>query len=355
MYRRIATSLVFSLLFSNASAEKLKPTDENFSTAMADIYFQQVIDRGGDNDFAHMREVSSVENQNIIRENRDTLYSWGIFDVRDGLTLTLPPSGDLYISALVIDNDTYIVREEDFDKTGDIGTYQAYPDRERRIRISHDQAVSDFVYIILRTQTDQTPEGDARASKLQDLVRVDNGESPASWTSRDWDTDAVKEMQASFVPYLEDLVAKGSEKGYNERGKTEPFIHNFYSAIGWGGQLERYATYGTTADLTEFGASCATVTIPKPPVDYDRSGFWSYQVYGLDGFIASNNSTLNSQNTLGNPDGTITLHFGSGAACGTNQNRADKNKEGFSITSRFYNPTEKISSELLNLDLDMLK
>jgi hypothetical protein len=108
-------------MWTHAQAEKLQPTEDNFSSAMADIYFQKVIDRGGDNAFAHMREVSSVDNQNIIRENRDTLYSWGIFDVTEGLTLTLPPSDDLYMSALVIDNDSYIVREEDADKTGDIG------------------------------------------------------------------------------------------------------------------------------------------------------------------------------------------------------------------------------------------
>jgi hypothetical protein len=149
-------------MWTHAQAEKLQPTEDNFSSAMADIYFQKVIDRGGDNAFAHMREVSSVDNQNIIRENRDTLYSWGIFDVTEGLTLTLPPSDDLYMSALVIDNDSYIVREEDADKTGDIGTYQAYADRERVVRISHDQAVTDFIYIILRTQTDQTTEGTPR-------------------------------------------------------------------------------------------------------------------------------------------------------------------------------------------------
>lgn len=61
---------------------------------------------------------SSVETQNIIRENRDTLYSWGVFDVTKCLTLTLPPSDGLYVSAPVIDNDTYIVREVDFEKLG---------------------------------------------------------------------------------------------------------------------------------------------------------------------------------------------------------------------------------------------
>ena len=347
--RSIHAGALVVMLSGAATAGNLKPTEATFSSAMADIYFQEVMDRGGDNAFVHARQVSSVENQNIIRENRDTLYSWGVFDVRQGVTLTLPAAGDLYMSALIIDNDTFIVRETDFDTTGDIGTYQAYPDRERVIRIAPEQAVTDFIYILLRSQTDQTPEGDARAAMLQDQVRVENGASPQTWVSRDWDMDAVRAMQESFVPYLAEIVSKGTELGYNERGKTDPFIHNFYSAIGWGGQLERYASYGTTPDLTEFGADCVVATIPQPPVDYGRAGFWSYQVYGLDGYIASNNSTLNNHNTVANADGTITLRFGSSEACGTDENRADKDDAGFSITSRFYNRLQPIPAGLLNL------
>ena len=89
---------------------------------MAVVYFKEVIDRGGVNKFAHLRKVRSVETQNIIRENRDTLYSWGIFDVKEGLEISLPQAGDLYMSVLVIDNDTYIVREEDYEQTRDILT-----------------------------------------------------------------------------------------------------------------------------------------------------------------------------------------------------------------------------------------
>jgi hypothetical protein len=159
----LASALLIGLAVP-VTAGELKPVEDTFSSAMADIYFQEVMDRGGNNAFVHARRVSSVENQNIIRENRDTLYSWGVFDVRQGVTLTLPPSDDLYMSALVIDNDTYIVREEDFERTGDIGTYQAYPDRERVIRINPEKAVTDFIYVLLRTQTDQTTEGDARAA-----------------------------------------------------------------------------------------------------------------------------------------------------------------------------------------------
>ncbi|MDW3221625.1 MAG: DUF1254 domain-containing protein [Paracoccaceae bacterium] len=131
--KKALLTAVFAIAAQPVFSEGMQPTEENFSTAMADIYFQEVLDRGGNNSFVHMRQVSSVENQNIIRENRDTLYSWGVFDVTNGLTVTLPAASDLYMSALAIDNDTFIVREVGFDETGDIGTYQAFVDKERDI------------------------------------------------------------------------------------------------------------------------------------------------------------------------------------------------------------------------------
>lgn len=89
-------------------------------------------------------------------------------------------------------------------------------------------------------------------------------------------------------------------------------------------------------------------TIDRPKVDYDNAGFWSYQVYGLDGYVHSNNSTLN------NEDVTITLQFESEAACGTNFNQADKNDGDFNITTRFYNKNGPISKNQLNPPLSAL-
>ncbi len=62
-----------------------------------------------------------------------------------------------------------------------------------------------------------------------------------------------------------------------------------------GGQLERNTSYGTTPTVTNFGKSCATVNIPKPNVDYKKTGFWPYQVYGLKGWIRSDRSTLKTR------------------------------------------------------------
>ncbi len=47
-------------------------------------------DAGGINRFRHNRAPASVEEQTVIRMNRDTLYSFAVVDVSAGATLTIP-------------------------------------------------------------------------------------------------------------------------------------------------------------------------------------------------------------------------------------------------------------------------
>lgn len=46
--------------------------------------------------FVHSREPYDVKNQVTVRGNRDTLYSFGVFDVTFPLTIKLPDPGDRY-------------------------------------------------------------------------------------------------------------------------------------------------------------------------------------------------------------------------------------------------------------------
>ena len=46
---------------------------------------------GGEmNAWFHFREPTPLDKQNVIRMNRDTLYSLGIVDITEGATLTMP-------------------------------------------------------------------------------------------------------------------------------------------------------------------------------------------------------------------------------------------------------------------------
>ena len=63
---------------------------------------------GGFGKFKHERELAPIDNQTVIRLNRDTLYSFGVFDLDAApVTVTLPNTGKRYMAMQVIDEDHY--------------------------------------------------------------------------------------------------------------------------------------------------------------------------------------------------------------------------------------------------------
>jgi hypothetical protein len=56
----------------------------------------------------HDRNVVGVDEQAVIRMNRDTLYSSAVFDLTTPVTITLPDAGDRFRSLLVINQDHYV-------------------------------------------------------------------------------------------------------------------------------------------------------------------------------------------------------------------------------------------------------
>ncbi len=58
----------------------------------------------------HRREVVPIDNQPVVRPNRDTLYSTGVFDLDAGpVTVTLPEAGGRFMSMQGINEDHYVV------------------------------------------------------------------------------------------------------------------------------------------------------------------------------------------------------------------------------------------------------
>lgn len=83
-------------------------TAENFPRAETDLYFAGLIKRAGIGKFDHYREAMPIDNQSVVRANRDTLYSAAIFDLDAGpVTITLPDAGKRFMSMQVINEDEY--------------------------------------------------------------------------------------------------------------------------------------------------------------------------------------------------------------------------------------------------------
>src|SRR4051812_36641949 len=84
---------------------------DNFARAETDRMFAALQHQsGGVNQLFHHREPASLQDQPVIRENRDTLYSSAIVDISRGATLSVPDAGDRYLSVMVVNEDHYINR-----------------------------------------------------------------------------------------------------------------------------------------------------------------------------------------------------------------------------------------------------
>ncbi len=82
---------------------------DNFARAESNRMLAAVLrDTGGINRWMYNREPTPLDDQPVIRQNRDTLYSAAVVDVSGGLTLTVPDAGDRYVSAMIVNQDHYV-------------------------------------------------------------------------------------------------------------------------------------------------------------------------------------------------------------------------------------------------------
>jgi len=270
-------------------------TPENFMRAETDLYFTAVaIKDEALGKFCHRRELIPIDNQNIIRENRDTVYSAVIFDLDAGpVTLQLPDSGGRFMSMEVIDEDQYVP---------DV-FYDATPHQLTREGIG-----TRYVMIGLRTLLDPTDPADlAKVHALQDAVRVDQPGGPGSFEIPDWDKasqDAVREALLALARTM-----PNTSKGFGKRGEVDPVQRLVGGAAAWGANPPQDATYLNVTPKANDGTTVHRLTVKDVPVD----GFWSVIVYDAKGYIPVNDRGVYAFNNLTaakDPDGGVTIQFG---------------------------------------------
>jgi hypothetical protein len=97
-----ATVLIAAGWLTAALADEGKPvrvTVDNFRRAESDTYFARFVQEGGLGKFKHERDLAPIDKQTVIRLNRDTLYSFGVFDLDAApVTVRLPGPGKRYMA-----------------------------------------------------------------------------------------------------------------------------------------------------------------------------------------------------------------------------------------------------------------
>lgn len=85
-------------------------TDNYVRAESARMFDGVLATAGGTNVWMHSRVATPVDEQIVIRMNRDTLYSAAIVDISNGATLIMPEAAGRYMTAMIVNEDHYINR-----------------------------------------------------------------------------------------------------------------------------------------------------------------------------------------------------------------------------------------------------
>lgn len=269
----------------------IQVTAKNFVRAESEHMFAAIIGQaGGINKWSHGYSPTAIDQQPIIRMNRDTLYSAAVVNISAGASLTIPDSGGRYLSVMVVNADHYIpvVFHES-------GTYH----------LRAAELGSDFVLVAARILVDPEDPGDvAVVNSLQNALVVE-ASSDAPFVLPDYDEPSYRETRSAVLTLAKGL--DGFDGSFGSKTEVDPIMHLLGAAGGWGGLPLSEAMYVNVEPQLPVGEY--ELTVADVPVD----GFWSVSLYNGDGFFEENAQgkyALNSITSRPNADGSITIRFG---------------------------------------------
>jgi len=317
--RAVSAACLVLIASAGFAAEPTTVTRENFVRAESDRMFSDIQKMaGGVNRFLHFRSPTPLDKQVVVRMNRDTLYSGAVVDANEGAWITLPPSvGGRYMSLHLIDKDHY-----------DLGVFSAPGKYQLPAGIGH-------VFAAVRTQLYNPGDAAevARINQWQDGLLIE-AKSARPFTPGNWDAASLNAIRTELEAGSRRLP--NMEKAMLPRGKADPAQHLYGAACCWGLLPAAEATYMTYSG-NHRTQECRTAIYAVPK----NRAFWSITVYDAQGFIAYENSVLNSSTATLNPDGTFTAFFGSKEVCGAVPNRLDT-PAGWNIMMRVYRPDPSV-------------
>jgi hypothetical protein len=276
-----------------SQSQTVPVTADNFLRAESDMYFNDVVQKGGFGRMEHNREPMPIDHQTVVRANRDTLYSGGVFDLDAGpVTVTLPDAGKRFMSLEVFDEDEYVVEV----------VYGAGSHTYSKERVG-----TRYVMVAIRLLVNpDDPQDSKQVHALQDAITIGQ-KSAGRFEIPNWDRASQTNVREAL------LVLAGTipnTKGmFGARGSVDPVRHLIGAATGWGGNPEKDAMYLTVVPSRNDGTTIYRLVVKDVPVD----GFWSITVYNKAGYFEPNKLNayaLNNITAKKDADGSVAIQFG---------------------------------------------
>lgn len=328
----VGAMLIFTV--PTVAAAQIPVTFENYVEAQTSMQMNdyQKIAKGV-NKWYSFRVPAPIDKQSTIRMNRDTLYSVAVVDVRKGAVVTLPKTGDRYISLAVGNKYGYTNMIE----YGG-GTYT----------LTAENVGSDYAFVLVRMLVDANSEKDIKAvDALQDKLMI-RAKANKPYVMPNWDMKTYKMTYDALIGLF--ALMEDSDNMFGTKEDVDPILFIVGAAGGFGGLPTKNATYVNRTPALP--ATNYTVSVKDVPVD----GFWSVTVYNKEGYLFESDyglSNINSLTAIPNENDTYTLYFGN---CEKNKENCLAIKDGWNLIIRLYQPRKEIlSGEWTFPELEVVK
>jgi len=324
MRSMMLAAVALSCIVTSAIAQNAVPvTVDNFARAESDLYFAGVLkDSGAIGRFNHRREPARIDNQTVIRLNRDTLYSSAVFDLDAGpVTITLPDAGTRFMSMQIINEDHYVP-----EVVHGQGNYT----------LTKDKVGTRYVAAAIRTLVDpQDPKDIGQVHALQDAVKVEQ-KAAGQFEAPHWDQASQKKLRDALLVLA--TTIPDFSKAFGTKAEVDPIRHLIGTAAAWGGNPDRDATYLNITPAKNDGNTVYKLNVRDVPVD----AFWSVSLYNAEGYYEKNPYDAYSINSITgkkSADGSIAIQFG---GCDGKIPNCLPIMKGWNYTVRLYRPRAEV-------------
>jgi hypothetical protein len=216
-----------------AGAQPTPVTVDNFIRAESDTYIGNFAKESDLAKLLHRREPASIDNQTVIRLNRDTLYSSGVFDLNAGpVTITLPDPGKRFMSLMAVNQDEYA--RTVYGKGAHTFT--------------RDQIGTRYVLLGIRTFVDPNdPEDVKKVHALQDAITTSQKGGPGKLELPSWDAASQKKVRDALLVLASTM--HDFKKAFGTKNEVDPVRHLIGAAAGWGGNPDKDAAQRSTGSM----------------------------------------------------------------------------------------------------------
>jgi hypothetical protein len=299
-------------------------TVDNFVRAESDTYVAALAKEGGLGKLFHRREPASIDGQTVIRLNRDTLYTSGVFDLDAGpVTITMPDAGKRFMALQVINQDQYVPKVY----------YGAGPRT-----LSRKDVGTRYVVVGIRTLVDpSSPEDLKQVHALQDAIKVSQ-KAPGKLELPNWEAQSQKTVRDALLELA--TTMPDFRKAFGTRAEVDPVRHLVGAAAAWGGNPDKDAIYLNITPAKNDGNTVYKLKVKEVPVN----GFWSVSLHNAKGFFEKNSEGAYSVNSITGKrekDGTVAIQFG---GCDGKVVNCLPITPGWNYTVRLYRPGAQIQN-----------